>query len=113
MTFCLSCGEDRNNPPRADEAGHCLKPSDHHTPEPHQVWVWLAGHWQIRGTGVHSQRDNIAAVLAVHRWKNMSTRSVQCECGAVIFTALGAELTQFPADDAFRLHLADKILEAL
>lgn len=48
--------------------------------------------------------DAFAEVLNVHRWKSMGVSSVQCECGEVLY---GDEsLTQFPADEAFRRHVA-------
>ena len=50
------------------------------------------------------------AAVATHRWKSMGVASVECECGAILH---GAEtLTQFPADEAFRRHLANSALEA-
>jgi hypothetical protein len=50
---CMSCGDDKDGPPRAEAGiGRCLTPSVHHTPQSHQVWVWLDGSWQIRGTGL-------------------------------------------------------------
>ena len=41
----------------------------------------------------------------------MGAASVECECGAILFGP--ASLTEFPADEAFRLHLADAVLALL
>lgn len=49
-----------------------------------------------------------AEALAVHRWKTMGVRSVECECGAVRY----GDADPFPADVAFRVHLAEAALEA-
>lgn len=51
--------------------------------------------------------DRVKAVMDVfntHRWRTMGVSTVECECGQ-IFTGDGA-LTQFPADEVFRRHLA-------
>ena len=50
------------------------------------------------------------AAFATHRWKSMGVASVECECGAILYGA--GNLTQFPADAAFRRHLAEAALEA-
>jgi len=52
----------------------------------------------------------VAEVLAVHRWKSMGLNTVECECGEIL--AGGMELTGFPADQAFREHLAQAVLNA-
>lgn len=50
------------------------------------------------------------AALDAHRWKSMGVASVQCECGAILY---GDEsLTQFPADEAFRRHVAESVIHA-
>lgn len=50
----------------------------------------------------------VADVLDAHRWKTMGVASVECECGEILY---GDEsLTQFPADEAFRSHLARAVL---
>lgn len=55
---CMSCGDDKEGPPRAEAGiGRCLTPSVHHTPESHQVWVWLKDEWQIRGTGILAREE--------------------------------------------------------
>lgn len=58
--------------------------------------------------------DRIATVVDVldaHRWKTMGVASVECECGEILY---GDEsLTQFPADEAFRSHLARAVLDAI
>lgn len=46
----------------------------------------------------------IMAVLDVHRWKSMGVSSVECECGALLYGP--DDLTEFPADEAFRRHVA-------
>lgn len=53
-------------------------------------------------------REAIAEVLSVHRWKSMGVASVECECGAILYG--DDKLTQFPADEAFRDHIADAVL---
>ena len=50
------------------------------------------------------------AALATHRWKTMGVASVECECGVIISGQ--KDLTEFPADEAFRRHLAQALLEA-
>lgn len=58
--------------------------------------------------------DRIAEVLNVHRWKSMGVRSVECECGEVI--SQGADtltLGGFPADEAFRRHIAAEVTRVL
>lgn len=52
MKRCTWCDGYTDAPPRADDTGHCRAPSQHAVPEPHQVWVWLGDHYEIRGTGV-------------------------------------------------------------
>lgn len=47
--------------------------------------------------------------LSVHRWRTMGATSVQCECGTICD---GNNLNAFPADEAFRAHLAGAILAA-
>lgn len=55
--------------------------------------------------------EKIMQVMDVHRWKSMGVSSVQCECGEVCY---GDEsLTQFPADEAFRRHVADEVMKAI
>lgn len=68
-----------------------------------------------------AQVQAAAAALDVHRWKTMGVGSVECECGEVI----GVEkadtgdliedfaLTAFPADAAFREHIARAMLAAV
>jgi hypothetical protein len=48
-----------------------------------------------------------AEALAVHRWKSMGVSSAECECGAV----LHGDADPFPADEAFRAHLAAAVLD--
>lgn len=48
--------------------------------------------------------ERIMQALAVHRWKTMGVSSVECECGQVVTGPEG--LTEFPADEAFRRHIA-------
>ena len=55
-------------------------------------------------------RTAAAVAASVHRWKSMGTASVECECGEVLYGP--GNLTQFPADEAFRRHLADAMLAA-
>lgn len=50
----------------------------------------------------------VAEVLNTHRWKTMSPKSVECECGEIIHG--DDTLTGFPADEAFRHHIADAVL---
>lgn len=52
----------------------------------------------------------IAEVLDAHRWKSMGVSSVECECGAILY---GPGLTQFPADEAFRRHVATHVIAAI
>lgn len=52
-----------------------------------------------------------AEVLSVHRWKSMGVASVSCECGAILYG--DSSLTQFPADEAFRKHLARAALAVI
>jgi len=47
--------------------------------------------------------------LAVHRWKTMGTGSVECECGEVVH----GDADPFPADEAFRRHLAEAMVADL
>ena len=55
--------------------------------------------------------EKIMAVMDEHRWKSMGVSSVQCECGQVCY---GDEsLTQFPADEAFRRHVAAEVMRAI
>jgi hypothetical protein len=59
--------------------------------------------------------SNIASVVQVldhHRWKTMGVDSVECECGAIL-TSTEPPLTRFPADEVFRLHMAQFIVAAL
>ncbi len=51
-----------------------------------------------------------AKALAVHRWKTMGVNSCECECGEIVFG--NSALTEFPADEALRLHLAKSVLDA-
>ena len=55
--------------------------------------------------------EKVAEVLNVHRWKSMGVASVECECGEILYGPEG--LTQFPADEAFRLHVARATIAAL
>ena len=54
--------------------------------------------------------EQVMAVLDEHRWKSMGVSSVDCECGAILY---GPGLTQFPADEAFRRHIAAHIIALL
>jgi len=51
-----------------------------------------------------------AAALDRHRWKTMGVDSTLCECGEVVHG--DAALTTFPADVAFREHIAVAMLTA-
>lgn len=53
----------------------------------------------------------IERVLDIHRWKSMGVSSVQCECGEILYG--DGSLTQFPADEAFRAHVAAEIARAI
>ena len=65
--------------------------------------------------------DAATQALGVHRWKTMGVNTVECECGEIIGLP-DAERTgdliedsilqAFPADLAFRKHLARVALEA-
>lgn len=55
-----------------------------------------------------SDRDALVEVLGAHRWKDMGIDWCSCECGAILRG--DASLTGFPADNAFREHVADAIL---
>ncbi len=48
-----------------------------------------------------------AELLSVHRWKSMGVASVECKCGEILYG--DSSLTQFPADEAFRKHLAEAV----
>lgn len=48
--------------------------------------------------------EDVAGVLDVHRWKTMGVASIECECGETLHGA--GSLAQFPADQAFRQHIA-------
>lgn len=52
--------------------------------------------------------EQAAELLSVHRWKSMGLNTVECECGAIL--SGGMELTGFPADQAFRDHIATATL---
>lgn len=52
-----------------------------------------------------------AGALNVHRWKSMGISSVECECGTILHG--DDSLTRFPADDAFRRHIALAVLAAV
>lgn len=62
-----------------------------------------------------------ANALDTHRWKTMGVASVECECGAILAVDSAATddaveddvLRAFPADAAFRAHLARAVLEAV
>ncbi|WP_146843019.1 hypothetical protein [Cellulomonas composti] len=54
--------------------------------------------------------ERAARALDEHRWKSMSVRSAECECGEIITG--DDSLTEFPADEAFRRHLARAALAA-
>lgn len=68
-----------------------------------------------------AQVQAAAAVLDVHRWKTMGVGTVECECGDVLSIERGETgdliedfaLTAFPADVAFRDHIARAILAAV
>lgn len=51
-----------------------------------------------------------AGALGVHRWKSFSVSSVECECGEILHG--DPSLISFPADEAFREHLAHAALTA-
>lgn len=55
--------------------------------------------------------DRIAEVLNVHRWKSMGVSSVECECGEICYG--NDSLTQFPADEAFRAHVAVEVTRVI
>lgn len=55
--------------------------------------------------------EKAATVLAEHRWKSMGVSSVQCECGEILYG--DGSMTFFPADEAFRRHIAETVLDAL
>jgi len=71
-------------------------------------WLRLA---DAEPVPVKPSLEDVAEVFSVHRWKSMGVVSVECECGAILFGP--ASLTEFPADEAFRLHLADAVLALL
>lgn len=52
-----------------------------------------------------------AEALNVHRWKSMGVSSVECECGAILHGE--TSLTQFPADEVFREHIALAVVDAV
>lgn len=61
----------------------------------------IAGGWR------QPQIEQIMEVLNTHRWESMGVSSVSCECGEICY---GDEsLTQFPADEAFRRHVAEQV----
>lgn len=60
---------------------------------------------------VQPSREDIAQVFDTHRWKSMGVTSVECECGEILYG--DHNLTKFPADDAFRAHLAEGVLAIL
>lgn len=62
--------------------------------------AWLAG-----------QEGLVASVLDLHRWSSMGTGTVLCECGALIQG--DGDLRGFPADKAFRHHIAAAVLANL
>lgn len=55
---------------------------------------------------------NAARALDVHRWKDMGIDWVSCECGARMENPYADPLTAFPADVAFRAHLARAAIRA-
>ena len=55
----------------------------------------------------------VMTVLDRHRWSSMGPSMVQCECGAVVTGPANPNLTRFPADQAFREHMAREVLDAL
>ena len=55
--------------------------------------------------------ETLEGVLDVHRWKSMGVASVECECGEIVHGS--DSLTQFPADEAFRTHVAAEQVKAL
>jgi hypothetical protein len=68
-----------------------------------------------------AQVQAAAAVLDVHRWKTMGLGTVECECGDVLSVDRADTgdliedfvLTSFPADVAFREHIARAMLAAV
>jgi hypothetical protein len=51
--------------------------------------------------------EQAMGVLDTHRWRTMGVGSVECECGAII---VGDDsLTGFPADEAYRRHIATEL----
>jgi hypothetical protein len=60
---------------------------------------------------VQQVREAAADVLSVHRWKSMGVASVECECGEILYG--NDRMTQFPADEAFRKHLADAAMAVI
>lgn len=53
----------------------------------------------------------VIAALGAHRWKTMGVGTVECECGEVM-SGPGVLEGNFPADEAFRDHLARAALRA-
>jgi len=48
---CVSCGEDKDAPPKGgDMTTRCMR-GNAHKRGPAQVWVWLGTKWELRGTG--------------------------------------------------------------
>jgi hypothetical protein len=67
----------------------------------------------MSGVEQSPETAQIMAVLDKHRWKTMSPTSVECECGVILYPAQGDEpLTQFPADESFRWHVAAEVERA-
>lgn len=52
--------------------------------------------------------EEIMQVLDEHRWNTMGVDTVECACGEIIQG--DGSLTQFPADEAFRRHVAERIV---
>ena len=53
----------------------------------------------------------VMTALDTHRWKSMGVSSVECECGGVLHGP--DDLTEFPADEAFRRHVAAHVVSKL
>ena len=59
-------------------------------------------------TRVLPTEAEVAEVFDQHRRKSMGVASVTCECGEILHG--DDNMTQFSADEAFRLHMASHIL---
>lgn len=58
---------------------------------------------------MNSDREKVSEVLGEHRWKDMGIDWCSCECGEIMRGE--SLLTTFPADEAFRAHLAQRLAE--